>query len=247
MKYLLLLLLTTFIYSQDISEKTEPFTKVDIDLNANTFIEFGETHSIKITGKSKLLRRIEYNINNGKLTIEMKRERGFFSFFNKYDERAVKIVIIMEKMEFLKLNGAGKTDIDEFDADKVRIVINGANDLISGGRIDFLDLDIHGASETEFTGLICEEFTLDIKGAGDLKLSGRTNLFEIDVKGAGDVNGFNFITTILDAKIMGAGDIKLTVTEEIDASIFGAGNITYKGNPARVKDKIFGAGEIEKY
>lgn len=247
MKYLLILILSTLIYTQDISEKTDVFTKVDIDLNANTYIEFGEEHSIEISGKPKLIEKIVFDISGEKLTIEMKRNKGFFSFLDNYEEKAVKIKIVMKKMDYLKLNGAGKTDIDEFDSEKVKIVINGANDLFAGGRIDFFDLDVHGASEAELTGLICEEFNLDIKGAGDLTISGKTDIFEIDVKGAGDVNGFNFITNILDAKIMGAGDIQVTVEDEIDASIFGAGNITYKGNPKRIRDKVFGAGEIEKY
>ena len=244
---LLLLLIPLVLFSQKISEKFDAFTKVEIDLNANTVIEFGDEHSLEIDGREKFLKKINFEVKGDKLIIEMERNKGLFSFFNSYDEDEINIKIVIKKLEVLKLNGAGKTRIDEFDTDRAKIIISGANDLFTGGRIDQFEMDVRGASETDLKELICQDFYLDIKGAGDISLTGKTDTFKVDVKGAGDVKGLRFTTNYLYAKIMGAGDIRVTVEEEIEASIFGAGTITYKGNPKRIKDKIFGAGEIEKY
>ena len=247
MKLVVILLLPVLLFCQRIEENTELFTRIEVDLNARTSIEFGNKHYIEIDGRQKLLKKIKHSVRNGKLVIEMERKRGFFNLFNSNNEDEVQVRIVLKKLEYLKLNGSGKTDIDEFDTDETTIIINGANDLTTSGRIDNFEMKIHGASDVILDELICKDFVLDVKGAGDLKISGETKNFEVEVKGAGDVKAYNFTTQSLDAKIMGAGDIRITVTEEIIASIFGAGSITYKGNPTRIKDKIFGAGEIEQY
>jgi len=247
MKYIILFCIPFIFFSQGIEEKLKPFTEVQLDIDAITYIEFGNEHSVQIDGRKKALKKIDIEVRGGTLVIEKKRSEGFFSFFNSTDAKDIKIKIIMKKLNYLELNGSGETNIEDITNEETTLVINGANDVFTGGSIDRLKIDIKGAGNVELENLFTKQFDLDIKGAGDLYVSGSTEEFDIHIKGAGDVKAYSFKTRILRSKIYGAGDVRIFVEEEIDASIYGAGSITYKGNPKRINDKIYGAGEIQKY
>ena len=64
------------------------------------------------------------------------------------------------------------------------------------------------------------------------------------MRGAGDFNAQDLQAKNVEISLMGAADAKVNATESLTASIKGAGDIRYSGNPPTIKKSIAGAGSV---
>ena len=111
--------------------------------------------------------------------------------------------------------------------------------------IENISIEGSGAVYIE-NSINCDKLTCSINGAGDIDLWGSANNLDCRINGAGNISAFDFITKYCTAKISGTGNCSLNVTEDLDASISGVGNIIYSGEPKRVTSSISGMGKIGK-
>ena len=80
-----------------------------------------------------------------------------------------------------------------------------------------------------------------IKGSADIytEKNLETKALNVGIYGSGDAR------LVVDvSSISGAGDVSAYVTEDVDVYIAGAGDVTVKGNPKKVKQKINGSGGV---
>jgi hypothetical protein len=89
-----------------------------------------------------------------------------------------------------------------------------------------------------------DQLSCTINGAGDIYLNGSYSKLNCLINGAGNINAFDLIAKSCTAGVSGTGNCSINVTESLDASIQGVGNITYDGNPGMVKSSISGIGKI---
>ena len=85
-----------------------------------------------------------------------------------------------------------------------------------------------------------------INGAGDINLKGSGSNLDCRINGAGNINAFDFQSKNCTARINGTGNCSVNVSEYLDASISGVGNIVYDGNPKQIKSSISGIGKISR-
>ncbi len=86
-----------------------------------------------------------------------------------------------------------------------------------------------------------------IEGLGNVKLKGRTDTATTEIDGAGNLNAFDLETNNTIVSIEGVGNADVTVSEKLNVTISGIGNLTYKGNPKEVNKKHDGLGTIKAY
>ena len=84
-----------------------------------------------------------------------------------------------------------------------------------------------------------------IEGSGDLDATVEATSLDLQVAGAGDIDAKELVAKQATLRIAGAGSISAHVTEDVDASIAGAGSITVKGNPPVFKKSVKGIGRIK--
>jgi len=108
-----------------------------------------------------------------------------------------------------------------------KIVAKGAVDISTQEKLEATSLD------------------LQVAGAGDVDIAGSTERLNAVVKGAGDIDAKELVAKQATLRIAGAGSISAHVTEDVDASIAGAGSITVKGNPPVFKKSVKGIGRIK--
>lgn len=90
-------------------------------------------------------------------------------------------------------------------------------------------------------------FKATIDGSGNIVLeSGDANNYRVDISGSGSVKSFGMISKQAAITIAGSGNVELTVTENLNSTINGSGNVYYKGNPPGVYSKITGSGQVIK-
>ncbi len=106
-------------------------------------------------------------------------------------------------------------------------------------------LAIRGAGDASVSGARGAQLVLEIDGAGDLRASGETGTLDAHIKGAGDMDLSQLQARDAKVSINGAGDLSVRASGALEATINGAGSISYAGNPQPVKTQINGAGSIK--
>lgn len=245
-RIILMMAVLSFTFAQEVKESDlREFSRVKINIAAQTKIKFGDKHAIEIRGPEKQIQDIEFDVNGRTLTIENKRDRrwGFWDA----DERDVKVLITLKRLTEITLNGSGDCEIEKVDVEEFIADLNGSADLYMGGKIKLLEVSLDGSGDIELDDLESNRVDISINGSGDVEMSGSASSVDVRINGSGDVKAFDMQTKQLTAKIFGSGDIRMTVVDEIKASIFGSGDITYKGNPSRVKESSLGSGNVRRY
>ncbi len=113
---------------------------------------------------------------------------------------------------------------------------------VSSPRLDGVIVD--GSSDVALRNIRSEKFLIQLNGTGDISASGKVKSLMIDVFGSGDVNTRELIADNVEAKLNGTGDLYVTALQSLNATVSGAGDIVYYGNPPVVNSNAFGAGDI---
>jgi hypothetical protein len=106
-------------------------------------------------------------------------------------------------------------------------------------------LTVNGAGKLDITQLENERFEIDANGAPSINVSGSTKLVDIDTNGAAKIDTHNLraARAVVDSK--GVSKIDLGVSDQLDVTVSGPSQVTYRGDPV-VNKTIHGPGKIEK-
>jgi len=203
-----------------ISKKTElaAFSGIDIDGQAQVYIEQGNIPSIEISIDSNLYQYIHAEVAGNKLKIYEKKCIESLTDF--------KVKIITNNFSELLVDGSVKVKSDSlFKLDKLFIRNDGSGDIQM--NIDVNDLEI------------------ETNASGSVTLIGRALDTELKISGAGSVDAYELQTKNAVVNVSDAGSGKLYVTEKFEGSVSGSGNIKYRGNPKKVNTNITGSGTIQ--
>jgi hypothetical protein len=129
-----------------------------------------------------------------------------------------------------------------------KVKICGSGNFYMEKEVNTGNMEIHisGAGDVKADSLYCESLKLTISGTGEAEIKGATSHGEFHVSGAGDIKAFDYLVNNLICSISGAGGINAFVSESLNVSISGTGNLKYKGNPGKMTNHVSGAGDIRK-
>ena len=179
----------------------------------------GEVGKIKIKAPDNILPLIQTEVSDGLLKIGAEKNR------NKVKEP---IIIYVPVDSHLK-----------------QVDIKGSADIYSEKNLETkaLNVGIYGSGDARLA-VDVSSLALEVVGSGDIRVSGRAKNLSIDISGSGDVEVPKLKAEKAVIKVNGSGDVSAYVTEDVDVSIAGAGDVTVKGNPKKVKQKINGSGGV---
>ena len=103
-----------------------------------------------------------------------------------------------------------------------------------------------GASEFTVTNVKSDEFNIEASGAGSLHISGETKALEVGMSGAVSLDAKDLKAQKVSVTSSGAASADVYASEELRASVSGAGNVDYYGDPKSVTEDASGAGSISK-
>lgn len=107
-----------------------------------------------------------------------------------------------------------------------------------------LALTVSGAIDGEITLENASSLTVDISGAAELELAGRAADFTVKASGAAEISAYKLRTETAAVNVAGAAELELFVAETLDATVDGAANVYYKGDPKTVRPTVRGLGVI---
>lgn len=247
MKTLLLLFFFSLsLFSQDIKKNLKPFTKIDINLNANTKITFGDDHYIEISGEEEDLDRIEIDVRHNTLIVKTEGSNSWGWFKNRQKSR-VEVRITIKNLEDLDVSGAGDVMLPMLDQDDLKLDVSGVIDLETGGRVDYLTIDKSGAGNVYLKKIVSKRVNIDKSGAGGMEISGVANRLKIDCSGASSLDFEDFVVEYLDADMSGANSLRITVNKEVSADLSGASSVRFKGDAEIVYKDTSGASSVKRF
>ena len=179
----------------------------------------GEVGKIKIKAPDNILPLIQTEVSDGLLKIGAEK--------NRYKVKEPIIIYV------------------PVDSRLKQVDIKGSADIYTENSLETkaLDVDVYGSGDVRLQ-VDSSTLALKIDGSGDIRVGGKTDNLSININGSGNVEVPNLKAEKAVININGSGNVSAYVTEDVDVSITGSGDVTIKGNPKKVKQKINGSGRV---
>jgi len=125
------------------------------------------------------------------------------------------------------------------------VVIDGSGNITADGELhpNSFEAGIRGSGDVKLN-INANSMKVTIDGSGDVDLSGEAKSYNIEVKGSGNIESRNFKVESCGVEIKGSGDCWVYVTDSLNITIDGSGNVYYRGDPETVVTDISGSGKI---
>ncbi len=235
------------------------FTSIKLLSSADLIIQQGNTQQVTVKADSDIIEFIETRVENGTLIVDVKRN-------NVFRAHEMEVHITMTNLEKIKSMGSGDIELEggfktsnlivslsgsgDFQADlqaqNMELEINGSGDARFGEVRGSFKLSVSGSGDVEADGLQLETCMISSFGSGDISLSGNCIDLTMSQMGSGDINAYGLKSVNATVTNMGSGDMVVSVAESLQAKLNGSGDLTYQGNPAKVKVTANGSGEVYK-
>lgn len=107
-------------------------------------------------------------------------------------------------------------------------------------------IETTGSGDAAISGVAGGRLSLAARGSGDFSVEGRGEALDADMYGSGRIDLDRFVAPDLSVSIYGSGNARLRVTEALHATVYGTGDIDYRGDRdrIRVRSSVFGTGRI---
>ncbi len=172
-----------------------------------------------------------------------------------YDEVSVEttadnVEVVIDK-DKKTINIKGNADFEE---DEVNITVKG-----NISKLKFIDtmleadININTATDVNINtngnlsgelNVNAQNVFIEVNGAGAFDLEGSAKLTNIILNGAGKIDGSDLTTENSVVEVNGAGICEVNVSNELEATINGVGEIKYSGNPVTVDKSVNGLGRV---
>lgn len=105
-------------------------------------------------------------------------------------------------------------------------------------------LSAMGTMQVELRGVNGNMLTIEIDGSSGVVAEGTTDTLTTLIEGSGQLQAGNLKSTTAKLRINGVGNAYVHVSDLLDVSIQGVGNVYYQGNPQKVQQNISGIGSV---
>jgi Putative auto-transporter adhesin, head GIN domain len=197
------------------------FSGISSNIGCTVFFTQAPEFKVELNAQRNILNLIETYKNGNDLILKFKNN------VNISNHAEIKININAPSLESIRLNGSGNVKVSgNFEANQFNTTISGSGNLV----IDDLK--------------ITNGLTANISGSGSFSvLAGKANSENVKVSGSGFIDLSAVRTTTANVIISGSGIAKVNVTQKLDATISGSGNIYYYGDPI-LNAHISGSGRV---
>jgi len=191
------------------SFQVDDFAELEVGGGSSFTVIFRQSDNISVTieMQENLFDFHEVSVRHGSLSVaRATRDRIVYYYYRP------RVYINAPFLTAINVNGAlHAEDWDAIATQNFSIVSNGFVAISAPLEVDTLELDLSGASELEFWG--------------------DAHTVIITKNGAGSIIAGGLQTTEAEINLNGAGEVIIAVSDNLDATLEGVGNIRYIGNP----------------
>jgi hypothetical protein len=107
-------------------------------------------------------------------------------------------------------------------------------------------LDLRGTSNVSITGQSQSNSRITISGTGHVTGEGSLNSVTLVINGTGDADLASMPVQAATVVVNGAGHVSLDVHDSLSATVNGAGDVVYSGEPPHVTSSVHGVGSVRR-
>lgn len=198
--------------------KVDAFTKIKVSGNYKILLKQGPA-TITVTTDDNLLKLIKTNVSGGELKINTDGD-----ICNNGQ-----IIVNITNPDFQAVKSSGTLDLS-------------ADTLLN---VKDFDMELAGVSKINLDMNAANIKTL-ANGKAEINLTGQATSHSVTMNGSANLNALDF--TVANYRIETSGDThcKVNVLNELSVNSSGAGDVQYKGNPAKINNANSGATSIKK-
>ena len=143
------------------------------------------------------------------------------------DKKSVTVFVNFTQLNSISVLGSASVVVNKpMQANNLKLSLTGSGDL----RVNVVAANVEAS----------------VAGSGDVYVEGTTTNLQGAVAGSGDLMAANLKAENVKIEVAGSGDAAVNVTNTLDASVAGSGDIRYVGNPATRNVNIVGSGSISE-
>ncbi|HBL76551.1 MAG: hypothetical protein A2W90_00585 [Bacteroidetes bacterium GWF2_42_66] len=203
----------------------DPFSGISLRVPANLFLSQGDKQHIEIVTKASALDEIITEVKEGKLIIRFPNKNYVWKDFE-----SGKIVIYITVPEINALSVSGSGDIIGEDGIKTRMLdlaVSGSGDInLQELQAEQLKVTISGSGDVAIkSNETATDLSATISGSGNLKALD----FPVEdalIKVAGSGTCSVYVKNKMTVKVAGSGNVKYRGTPQIDKTVLGSGSVS---------------------
>lgn len=196
------------------------FTKIDIKSLGRVNLKVGNERFIRIETHEDIINDISYEVIDEELVVSYRSNRRNLNI------RTLNITVSTEDYQKISLNNVAEIKVE---------------DPINTNSLEINQSDVGSIMLEEVN---VQDLTLNLKDVGNITIDrGTADRGFLRQEGVGNIKTFGVTYKSCEAILNDVGNIEVTVTDSLDATIRGVGNILYKGNPVVSKSER-GTGKV---
>ncbi|QSE96954.1 head GIN domain-containing protein [Fulvivirga lutea] len=226
----------SFGFGPDVTHETielAEFSAIYVNSGYTVYLKQSNKQEVRVEALSEIFDLTKFEVENGILhiNIERKPKDPDASIWAKIDDIKIaptmNVYISVRDISTIRVNGSGKViSENSLASNTLDLAIAGSGSM---------NLDVKG-----------KEITTQLSGSGDIKLKGYATSNNITMSGSGSIHAFECDLQYAEVEQSGSGICEITVTEELEAKVYGSGSIKHKGSTKSVTKKVYGSGEIDR-
>ncbi|MFL5743682.1 MAG: head GIN domain-containing protein [Niastella sp.] len=225
------------------TRKVPDFIKLDIGGSFDAVLRHGNETSVKIITENIDPKKILTETSGNRLKVSL--EKGF------YHDIKIKLEITYKDLDVLNKSGSGNLacESDLGGAGDIDLSLSGSGNMTINGTVKGTNISIlrSGSGNMKLARLQSDRSNMVFSGSGNFEVAdGAAKTQTIHLSGSGNVSAYGLKTETCAAVVSGSGEIKVSVSNSIEATITGSGNIEYRGNAQVTKLAVHGSGRISK-
>ncbi|TFF36920.1 head GIN domain-containing protein [Mucilaginibacter psychrotolerans] len=200
------------------------FNAVNVAGSFDVYVTQGSSESVKVDAPADIIGRIVTEVEGGTLKIYTKRDEN--NNWSWHDKKVV-IYVALKDVNAITLAGSGDIFFKEgIKANSLKLKLSGSGDIT--GKLNVKNLES------------------SIAGSGDITISGSADTSSVSVVGSGDYTAQGVVTGSTKVSVAGSGDARVNVSDRLDASVVGSGDVHYTGSPKSVNTSKAGSGSVSR-
>lgn len=219
------------------SREVGTFDRIEVRGQTDLEVTSGDT-SVTVRGDDNLLDEVSTEVSGGTLVIDESRALR--------PRAGLVVEVTVPVLAGVTLQGSGEGAVSDvageasFDA-----TVQGSGNLdVDGVTSATFTGTVSGSGGVEVTGVDVQTFTTSVSGSGGLEASGRADQIDVSVSGSGSAQLQDLEARQATVDVSGSGDAEVQVSDTLEASASGSGDIRYSGEPRNVRESSSGSGEV---
>lgn len=200
------------------------FNAIDAAGSFDVYITQGPNESVKVDAPADVQERIITEVDGG--TLRIRNKNGSWGGLGEvFGHKKVVVYVVISQVNAIGITGSGDVYFkDGVRASNLKLWVSGSGDVY--GKVDARNVECN------------------ISGSGDMKLSGHAETSSVSVSGSGDFTARDLQTANTSVHVSGSGDASIYVSNSLEASVSGSGDVSYRGNPKHIVKSKSGSGDI---